>query len=181
MTELGCVQVGVHGACMKAHRGNREVLIDDTSLWMRIEHLVDGSIDLLTHVPTEPLPRRAARRRKLCLRHPLLLKAGAQFSFVSALVPIVAMFASQCAMERPVALTRRGRDEVGDANIYSHHRSSRCRLQRSRLNASSLFILVGGLAIGSIVTIRSVDVCGLLDRDSMQTDGKFGLESRFAV
>src|SRR5260370_12353968 len=133
MTEWGCVQVGVHGACMKAQRGTGEVLIDDTSLWMRIEHLVDGSIDLLTHVPTEPLPRRAARRRKLCLRHPLLLKAGAQFSFVSALVPIVAMFASQCAMERPVALTRRGRDEVGDATIYSHHRSSRCRLKRNLL------------------------------------------------
>src|SRR5260370_35397387 len=110
MTEWGCVQVGVHGACMKAHRGNREVLIDDTSLWMRIEHLVDGSIDLLTHVPTEPLPRRAARRRTLCLRHPLLLKAGAQFSFVPAPLRTVPPFASQPAMERPRGLSRRGRD-----------------------------------------------------------------------
>src|SRR5260370_40404540 len=114
---------------MSPHGGNGEFLIDDRSLWMRIEHLVDGSIDLLTQVPSEPLPRRAASRRKLGLRHTLLLKAGAQFSFVSALVPIVAMFASQCAMERPVALTRRGRVEVGDATIYSHHGSSRCRLK----------------------------------------------------
>src|SRR5215831_19484569 len=133
MTELGRIQVGVHRACMKAHGGHREVLIDETSLWMRIEYLVDGSIDLLAHVPTEPLPRRAARRGKLCLGHPLLLKAVAQFGFVSALVPIVAMLASQSTMERPVTLTRRGRDEVGDADIYSHHRSIWCRLKRNRL------------------------------------------------
>src|SRR5260370_13235264 len=98
MTELGRIQVGIHGACMKAHGGHREVLIDETSLRMCIEHLVDGSIDRLAHVPTEPLPRHAARRRKLCLRHPLFLKAGAQFGFVAALAPIVATSSSPSTM-----------------------------------------------------------------------------------
>src|SRR5258708_950146 len=133
MAQLGGIQVGVHGACMKAHGGHREVLVHDTSIWMRREHLVDGSIDLLTHVPTKPLPRCAARRRELCLRDSLLLKAGAQFGFVAALVPISAVCAGQSAMERPVALTRRGRHEIHNADIHPHHRGSSLRPQRELL------------------------------------------------
>ena len=133
MAELGRIQVGVHGARMKAHGGHREIFVDETRLWMRIEHLVNGSIDLLTHVSAEPLPCGAAGRGEALSGHPLFLKTGTQLGFIAALVPISSVFAGQGSVERPVALARRSGDEIGNTHIHPNHRGTRLRLQRHLL------------------------------------------------
>ena len=81
----------------------------------------------------EPLPRGAAGRGEALSGHPLFLKTGTQLGLISALVPISSVFASQSAMERPVALAHRSGDEIGNTHIHPNHRGTRFRLQRHLL------------------------------------------------
>ena len=74
VSQIGSVHVGVHGACFEAHGGDREILVDDASVGVIRDHLVDCPIDLLAHMAAETLTTRTARGRELF--HALLLETG---------------------------------------------------------------------------------------------------------
>ena len=59
--QVGGVQIGIHGARLVPHGGNRELLIGELRSLVLGKALVDRAIDLLTHVSTEPLPTPTAR------------------------------------------------------------------------------------------------------------------------
>src|SRR6266702_597330 len=61
MREVRSTYVGIHGAGLVLHRGNREVFIGDLCVRMLVKTLIDRSIDLLAHMADEAFPALATR------------------------------------------------------------------------------------------------------------------------
>ena len=64
MCQVGGIQIGVLGARVVLHGGNRQLFVSDLSMGMLIQAQVDRAIDLLSHMAGEALPALAARGRE---------------------------------------------------------------------------------------------------------------------
>ena len=118
--QVGGVQVGIHGARLVLHRGNRELFVGELRIGVLGKALVDRAVDLLTHMAGEPLPALAARGGELL--DPFLLQALAQFGLAPPLLPVALLSLAQFPVKGAVVLAGTGREEVGDAHIHADHR-----------------------------------------------------------
>jgi len=111
------VQIGVHRSCLEAHRRDREVLVDETSVRMLRQHLIHSLVDGLSHMTSQPLPGRTTGRGQLLCA--LFLEACSELRFATALLPVTLLALPQGAVKAPVMLAGRGGQKVGDAYIHA--------------------------------------------------------------
>src|SRR6266446_9293452 len=44
--QIGSIEIGIHGASFKAHGGDREILVDDASIGVILDHLIHSPVHI---------------------------------------------------------------------------------------------------------------------------------------
>lgn len=114
------MQGGVHAPRLAAHRAHRQVFIRHLEPSVGSIELVDRTVDCLADVACQSFVRE---RRQF--RGTLLLQAGAQFGFATALLPVALVALRQLAPKRAVLVAQTGGQEAGNADIHPHRRRNR--------------------------------------------------------
>src|SRR5438067_12890175 len=117
------MEVGVHGSCMKAHRGHRELFVADLCVRVVDKHLVDCSIDVLPYRARYPLTCPTTGRGKFL--DALLFETLPQLGFAPPFLVISFLSFMASFMKDKNEITRNG-----DTHIYAYHRGRGIRLER---------------------------------------------------
>src|SRR5919108_5195268 len=121
MRYIRCPHVGVHRTRFVAHGGHGKLFVSELTAFVSLKAKVDCSVDRLSDVAHEPLPRRAGRGRELFLRHASLLQTLSELRLPAALFAVPLLALPQTPVKRAVLLAIGGGDEIGDPHVDADH------------------------------------------------------------